>query len=134
MSEIIRSNNFMCRLLSDTGHISMHCIVPYIATHETHNNNNMYTGIIHTAISGCPRLSDPNYGSVAVSGYTPGSTAQYSCNGGYKLVGLALRKCYNGRWTGKEPVCQSKHHVMHQQCHTTGYTMVTISSYVIHKL
>lgn len=80
---------------------------------------------MHAAITGCPRLRDPDYGSVQVSGYTPGSTALYRCNSGYKLVGLTLRKCYNGRWTGKEPVCQSKHYIM-------SHTTCTITSTSVH--
>ena len=64
----------------------------------------------HTAaIPGCPSLSDPSDGSVQVTGNTPGSVALYRCNSGYKLVGLALRKCSKGHWTGREPVCQGKH-------------------------
>ena len=75
--------------------------------------------IVYTAIK-CPSLSDPRYGSVQLIGYTPGSTALYKCNVGYKLVGHSLRKCYNGYWTGKEPVCRSKQ--LHQSIAMTYFS------------
>ena len=63
---------------------------------------------VHTAIK-CPKLSDIEYGSVRVTGFTPGSTAHYECKKGFKLVGEAWRKCqYNGYWSGKEPECRRK--------------------------
>ena len=40
---------------------------------------------------------------------SPGSTASYYCNEDHKLVGNEKRKCLkNGKWSGQEPVCQSK--------------------------
>ena len=57
----------------------------------------------------CPELEDLMNGSVHVSGTTPGSRADYKCNDGFKLEGVAWRKCQdNGQWTGEEPVCKSK--------------------------
>lgn len=57
----------------------------------------------------CPDLQSPNYGSVRVSGATPGSRADYKCDSGFKLEGLAWRKCQdNGEWTGEAPVCKCK--------------------------
>ncbi|XP_019863662.1 PREDICTED: CUB and sushi domain-containing protein 1-like isoform X3 [Amphimedon queenslandica] len=36
-----------------------------------------------------------------------GSTATYTCNSGYKLVGNDTRTCLaNGKWSGQEPVCR----------------------------
>ena len=56
----------------------------------------------------CPDLDDPKYGTVRVSGTTPGSRADYKCNAGFQLVGVAWRKCQdNGRWTGQAPTCKS---------------------------
>ena len=55
----------------------------------------------------CPALEEPKYGSVRVSGTTPGSRADYKCNDGFKLEGVAWRKCQdNGQWTGEAPVCK----------------------------
>ena len=57
----------------------------------------------------CSDLDDPQYGSVKVSGITPGSKADYRCNRDFKLVGVAQRKCQdNGQWTGEAPVCKRK--------------------------
>ena len=57
----------------------------------------------------CSDLDDPRYGNVKVSGTTPGSKADYECNSGFKLVGVARRKCQdNGYWTGEAPVCKSE--------------------------
>ena len=55
----------------------------------------------------CPDLDDPKYGTVRVSGTTPGSRADYKCNAGFKLIGVASRKCQdNGQWTGQAPTCK----------------------------
>lgn len=55
----------------------------------------------------CPKLDDIPYGDVKQTGSKPGSTARYSCDKGFKLVGDERRKClYNGYWSGKEPVCK----------------------------
>ena len=49
------------------------------------------------------------YGGLKVSGTTPGSRADYKCNSGFKLVGVAWRKCQdNGHWTGEAPICKNK--------------------------
>ncbi len=57
----------------------------------------------------CPDLDDPKYGSVKVGGNTPGSKADYKCDDGFKLVGVAWRRCQdNGQWSGKAPTCMSK--------------------------
>jgi CUB/sushi domain-containing protein len=56
----------------------------------------------------CGQLSFPGFGQVALTGTTPGSTATYSCNSGYQLVGDAVRTCQNnGQWTGREPTCDA---------------------------
>lgn len=31
----------------------------------------------------------------------------YTCNSGYKTIGLRFIRCVNGRWIGKTPTCQS---------------------------
>lgn len=55
----------------------------------------------------CPHLSDPNYGSVSVSGLRVGSTASYKCNDGFTLIGVTTRRCLiTGHWTGEAPTCR----------------------------
>ncbi len=55
----------------------------------------------------CKDLTDPTNGKVDVGGRTPGSTAVYSCNTGYTLVGVSERTCGDdGLWSDKEPVCE----------------------------
>ena len=57
----------------------------------------------------CPRLRAPRNGEVSVGGRNPGDRADYSCNNGFRLVGVAWRTCQgNGKWTGKAPICKSK--------------------------
>ena len=51
-------------------------------------------------------LDNPDKGQVEITGQTPGSTATYTCNDGFKLVGDESREClYDGRWNGSEPTC-----------------------------
>lgn len=57
----------------------------------------------------CGRLQDIVNGAVIVSGVTVDSTAVYSCNKGFELVGDNPRICQsNGIWSGSEPVCVRK--------------------------
>ena len=57
----------------------------------------------------CSELQDPMNGLVQVNGTTIGSRADYKCNSGFKLEGVAWRRCQdNGEWTGEAPVCKSK--------------------------
>ena len=54
----------------------------------------------------CPVLLPLGDGTIVQSGNTIGSTADYSCNPGYVLVGNVQRTCQgNGQWTGTDPVC-----------------------------
>ncbi len=57
----------------------------------------------------CPTLTDPVDGSVSFSSVSVDSTATYSCNTGFELVGVAPRTCFagTGEWSGMEPTCQS---------------------------
>ena len=57
----------------------------------------------------CGSLANPKFGRVVLTGTTFGSTATYSCQKGYELVGSSTRRCEaNGRWSGVAPVCKSK--------------------------
>ena len=43
------------------------------------------------------------------NGNVPGSRADYRCDSGFKLEGVAWRKCLeNGEWSGQAPTCESK--------------------------
>ena len=60
----------------------------------------------------CDSLRALQNGSVFVSSVTPGtdldSTAEYSCDDKYRLVGQRVRMCQaSGQWTGEPPVCES---------------------------
>ncbi|CAI8013734.1 CUB and sushi domain-containing protein 2, partial [Geodia barretti] len=49
----------------------------------------------------CGELMDPENGAVNVTNTTFNSTATYSCNGGYNLVGDATRTCLaSASWSG----------------------------------
>jgi len=64
----------------------------------------------------CPPLMDPTGGSVSVPGLRQGSTATYSCNVGYDLMGDSSRTCGGtGTWTNSEPVCQRESLLRHYQ-------------------
>ena len=65
----------------------------------------------------CGELGNPDGGSVSIAaGTTFGSTAEYSCNIGFLLIGNLERTCQSdGQWSGTEPTCissgrQKKHH------------------------
>ena len=56
----------------------------------------------------CGSLASPKFGQVVISGTTFGSTATYSCQKGYILVGDSTRVCQvNGQWSGDAPTCKS---------------------------
>ena len=59
-----------------------------------------------TVVIDCGYLSNPEKGRVVLSGTICGSTASYSCNEGYRLVGDAARSCLtDASWSGSAPVC-----------------------------
>ena len=54
----------------------------------------------------CGSLSDPPNGVVETTGSTFGSTATYSCDHSFSLVGQSTRVCEDfGSWSGAEPEC-----------------------------
>ena len=53
----------------------------------------------------CSTLTNPSNGVVTWTGLTSGSTATYTCNSGYELIGNTVRTCQNGRWSGQAPTC-----------------------------
>lgn len=63
--------------------------------------------IIHFVAVSCEVLQDPENGRVTVLGTLPGSVAQYSCNAGFRLVGLKTRVCsQDGSFSGQAPTCK----------------------------
>ncbi len=61
------------------------------------------------AVIDCGQLRDIRNGRVVLTGTTVGSTATYSCNKGYILIGQETRTCQvTGEWNAKEPFCQRK--------------------------
>ena len=57
----------------------------------------------------CRELENPRFGSVVLSGRTVGSTAAYSCEKGYELVGQSVRVCQpDGDWSREAPICKCK--------------------------
>ncbi|XP_038605315.1 C4b-binding protein beta chain isoform X2 [Tachyglossus aculeatus] len=54
----------------------------------------------------CPSPKKPAHGHFTASDLTSGSTVTYHCEEGYQLVGRPSRKCVDGEWSGKEPICE----------------------------
>ena len=68
---------------------------------------------LNSSLVNCGFLSDPLNGLVSMTDTVMGSTANYSCNSGYDLVGNVTTVCQaNGIWS-EGPVCRSKCNVMH---------------------
>ncbi|CAG5134438.1 unnamed protein product, partial [Candidula unifasciata] len=56
----------------------------------------------------CPLLDNPINGRVSVIGRTFSSIAGYTCNKGFRLVGVDARTCQaDGTWSSEAPKCQS---------------------------
>ena len=78
------------------------------------------TGILHTpemilypwfaiscAVVDCGGLPDPENGTATAADTTFNSTATFSCNDGYNLVGEETRRCLaSGNWSANEPSCK----------------------------
>lgn len=67
----------------------------------------------------CSALNVPTNGRIAyatdtVAPFMFGTTATYSCNSGFALVGNTVRSCGGndtvtvGSWSGSDPTCQGK--------------------------
>ena len=47
--------------------------------------------------------------------FTYGSTVNYECNSGFKLIGVRSRTCQDsGNWSGEPPTCNGKHQARSQ--------------------
>ena len=81
-----------CRLLNIVIKVS-------ILSHEVHN----------IAVIDCGNAPDILNGEVTFNGTTVGSTATYSCNTGFEIVGKSSRSCQtSGTWSGTTPTCGRK--------------------------
>ncbi len=70
----------------------------------------------------CEQLRDIANGRVSVSGVIIGSTATYTCNKGYFLVGSSTRRCQtNAEWSGEEPFCKRKVNLLCPWCNCTTF-------------
>ena len=55
----------------------------------------------------CGSLMDPVNGAVSLTNTTYNSTATYSCNDGFNLVGDTTRTCLaSGNWSDSAPTCE----------------------------
>ena len=55
----------------------------------------------------CPPINPPSNGEVTYESLSAGSTATYSCERRYKLVGSSGRTCLDdGTWGGRPPSCK----------------------------
>ena len=62
----------------------------------------------------CGILTDPTNGQVMFTTTTYLSTADYTCDTGYNLVGVNQRTCTAaGTWSDGEPTCQSETGLTH---------------------
>ena len=68
-------------------------------------------------VTDCHNLSPPVGGKVNITSSSYLSTATYSCDEGYVLVGQENRTChYIGIWSGSSPSClRSKHVILNTQ-------------------
>ena len=58
----------------------------------------------------CPDLSRPSNGVLTVNSISVGSTANFSCNSGYFLVGEPSLTCGgDGTWSAEPPQCIGKY-------------------------
>ena len=61
--------------------------------------------LFFASAGGCPVLTAPENGMIQISGYAPGSTATFSCDSGYGLVGEPLLTCTNMcKWDHDPPI------------------------------
>ena len=64
---------------------------------------------MHYIVVDCGSLTAPDNGQVSVTTTTYTSTADYTCDTGYSLVGVNQRNCTAaGTWTDGVPTCDSK--------------------------
>ena len=78
---------------------SQHALVSFKILYSSH-------GFIPKNAGVCNYLSSPRYGRVFVPTRNVGGSATYTCNSGFRLVGLSTRTCLSdGSWSGSQPIC-----------------------------
>lgn len=64
---------------------------------------------IYVVLVKCPKLDDPKFGKVKLTGRKPGDKAFHFCDRGFELKGDKTRICQkDGYWSGKAPKCISE--------------------------
>ena len=62
----------------------------------------------------CEELENPENGLVEFTSRLPGSTATYTCDAGFNLIGSQTRTCLNnGFWSGVVSICQGRPTVLY---------------------
>ena len=70
---------------------------------------NIRSFTLDSVVVDCGNLQDIPNGQVRLSTTTFGSTATYTCDPGYSVVGTSTRTCLaSGFWSGREPTCTRK--------------------------
>ena len=65
--------------------------------------------VMSFAATDCGNLANPQNGAVLVTGTTLGSTATYTCEENFSLLGPSIRVCgSDGVWSGRAPICNSQ--------------------------
>lgn len=73
---------------------------------QLHMNGGTHAVLSPCAVVDCGQPEDVTDGMVVVPSTTFGSTVTYSCDLGYRLVGLAARTCgADGQWSNGVPFC-----------------------------
>ena len=90
----------------------------------------MYRDYFVTVVD-CGQPQMPSNGHVSSFMTTYGSIVNFTCSGGYNVIGLTSRTCEaNGHWSGQQPKCQSKSN----SCTCTSLLLVDAFHFLILKL
>jgi CUB/sushi domain-containing protein len=68
-----------------------------------------WRGVEPECIAQCPNLTDPQNGTVTLSGNMPGDTACYTCMTGFQPTTTCRICLSSGEWSGQDITCQSEH-------------------------
>ena len=71
-------------------------------------HNSVSTKPFHSPLAvDCGTLSSPMNGDVSLTGTTFESTAEYTCDSGFLLMGVESRQCLANRtWSDESPTCE----------------------------
>ena len=83
------------------------CLLYVVCIWITEYNITLSVGML------CSELYSPVNGEVTWTGLTSGSTATYTCDSDYQLIGDQIRTCLNtGVWSGRKPTCTRMRNVL----------------------